>query len=287
MSSEQAKETIKKLFDKDLLQSGRCLLLGASDTGKTTLAKKIAEAVASRRAVGLVDADTGQSHLGPPTTVGWAIIENPQFELAELAAEGIAFVGNISPLGHLLQLTSAISRSVQEAAQKTELIIIDTPGFVTGPAACVLWWTVQQILQPELILAVQKTGELTQVLSGLKYLQSRIEYLQASPEVELKSMQQRQEYRRKKFERYFRNSRLYRLNTKEISIQNTRYSTREALIKHVVGLSDDSGVDRAIGLVIDWQDEGTMVIRAPELDMSRIRCLVVGDVTVELSYDTV
>jgi len=287
MSSEPTKEIVKKLLDKGLLKTGRCLILGASDTGKTTLAKNIAESATSSRGVGLVDADTGQSHLGPPTTVGWAIIKNPEFELSGLSTDGIFFVGSVSPLGHLLQLTCAISRCVQEAAKKAELIIIDTPGLVSGPAACVLWWTVQQILQPELILAVQKKDELAEILSGLKYLQSRIEYAGVSPKVKLKSMQQRQEYRQKEFERYFQRSRLYKIKTSTISIQNTRYNTNEALIRRVVGLKDENGVDKAIGLITALQDEDTLIIRAPELDVSRIRCLVVGDVTVELSDDAI
>lgn len=285
MFSGGSKKIAKQLLDKGMLQTGSYLLLGDSDTGKTTLAKQLIEAAAANKAVALVDADTGQSHLGPPTTVARAIITNPQFQLSKLTAEQIYFVGSVSPVGHLLQLTSAVLRCVQDAAREAELIIIDTPGLVRGPAACVLWWTLQQLLHPELILAVQKSGELTEVLSGLKHLQSRIEYIEASPAVELKSMQQRQEYRQKQLEKYFRKSRNYKIKTNEIAIQNTRYSDPESLISRVVGLRDEYGVDRAIGLITDLRDENNMIIKAPEIDISRIKCMIVGDITLELPDD--
>jgi polynucleotide 5'-kinase involved in rRNA processing len=54
---------------------GTLLLLGAADTGKTTLMSALAERLAQRQPVALVDADTGQSHIGPPTTVGWTVHE--------------------------------------------------------------------------------------------------------------------------------------------------------------------------------------------------------------------
>jgi GTPase SAR1 family protein len=54
---------------------GRLLLLGAADTGKTTLLNALASRLAKSQPVALVDADIGQSHIGPPTTVGWTLIE--------------------------------------------------------------------------------------------------------------------------------------------------------------------------------------------------------------------
>ena len=48
------------------------MVVGASDTGKTTLTAYLAGALAARgETVAVVDADVGQSEIGPPTTVGW------------------------------------------------------------------------------------------------------------------------------------------------------------------------------------------------------------------------
>jgi hypothetical protein len=43
-------------------------------------------------------------------------------------------------------------------------------------------------------------------------------------------------------------------------------------------------MDMAIGIIRDWQsDKNTAVIRASQLDMREIRCLVIGDATIDFS----
>src|SRR2546422_11318686 len=60
------------------------LILGTSDTGKTSLAARLAGALAARGdRVAVVDADVGQSGIGPPTTHG---LGRGTGELARLAA---------------------------------------------------------------------------------------------------------------------------------------------------------------------------------------------------------
>jgi len=61
--------------DAILARPGVVVLLGASDSGKTTLCRILGEHWrAAGRAVGLVDGDIGQSSIGPPATVGLAIL---------------------------------------------------------------------------------------------------------------------------------------------------------------------------------------------------------------------
>ena len=75
MLLDWADNTAQQLLSKDLIQKGICLILGAADTGKTTLAAALATYAAKSGPVGIIDADIGQSRIGPPTTVGWALIE--------------------------------------------------------------------------------------------------------------------------------------------------------------------------------------------------------------------
>jgi len=100
MSQDWADKIAQRLLGRGLIQTGICLILGASDTGKTTLAAALAKCAASRGPVGIIDADIGQSHIGPPATVGWAVVDNPQINFSEPAVGGISFVGDITPVGH-------------------------------------------------------------------------------------------------------------------------------------------------------------------------------------------
>ncbi len=134
MPDDWSDKTACRLLNQGLIQKGICLLLGAADTGKTALATAIARHTASSRPVAIIDADVGQSHIGPPTTVGWAVVDNPPADLSQLTAAGISFVGDVTPAGHLLQLTAAITQCVRQASEAADLIIIDTPGLVRGPS---------------------------------------------------------------------------------------------------------------------------------------------------------
>lgn len=284
MSQDWADKTAEHLFGRGLLQSGVCLILGGSDTGKTTFAASLARRAASGRSVAIVDADIGQSHIGPPTTVGWATLDNPTVDSSDLTVKGISFVGHVTPVGHLLQLTAGIAQCVQQARKVAELVIIDTPGLISGQGAAALWWTVQRMLQPELIVAVQRNDELRDILAGLKFLAGKIELIECPPQIALKSPERRRKYRRSQFAGYFENSCLYDINLSDVGVQPGRSFRPETLTNRVVGLRNAEGVDLGIGRIKDWQADGDVaVIRAPQLDIEQIRCLVIGDVAIDIA----
>jgi len=283
MSLDWADKIAEQLVSRGLIQSGICLILGAADTSKTTLAAALSRQLAKSQPVGIIDADIGQSHIGPPTTVGWAVIENPQTDFSQLTPGGISFVGDVTPIGHLLQLTAAIAGCVEQVSKVTELIIIDTPGLVRGPAAAALWWTVQRILKPKLILAVQRNDELSDILAGLQHPGSHLELVKSPPQIPVKSPQNRRSYRQSQFSRYFRDSRLYNVSLSSVAVQTSRNLSRENLVGRLAGLRDENSADVAIGVINDWQeDKDIAVVRAPGLDIQQIRCLVIGDATIDV-----
>jgi polynucleotide 5'-kinase involved in rRNA processing len=172
----------------------------------------------------------------------------------------------------------------QRISKLAELIIIDTPGFVRGPTAAALWWTVERILQPELILAVQRNDELQCILGGLQSVGHRLEQIECPPQMPTKSPQERQRYRQNQFNKYFRDSCLYNISLSEVAVQRSRNLSSNSLINWLVALRDGKGVDIAIGQVKDWQcDKGVAVVRAPQIDIRQIRCFVIGDVTIEIT----
>ena len=282
-SPEWCEKTAQQLLDRGLIKKGLCLILGSTDTGKTTLIAALAKHLAKKNAVGIVDADIGQSHIGPPATVGWGIVEKAEFDFSQLTCRGISFVGDISPTGHLLQLTEGVFQCANQTSRASDVVIIDTPGFISGPAACALWWTVQRILQPDLILAVERNDELKNIIDGLQHINSKIERIQSPAAIATKSPQQRQSYRRKQFTKYFQNSQLYNIGLKDVSIQTSARAGFQNLVNRLISLRDENGIDINLGLIKKWQKESNNIsVRAPDTDTRRIRCLVIGDFTIEI-----
>jgi polynucleotide 5'-hydroxyl-kinase GRC3/NOL9 len=268
------------------------LLLGAADTGKTTLIDALVQRFVRRQPIALVDADIGQSHLGPPTTVGWTLADKrcspAAFGWERLtpggggATGGIAFVGDVTPVGHLLQLTAALALCVQQARQAAKMVLIDTPGLVTGGAACSLWWTVQRLLRPERILALQRENELAALLEGLQTELSAVEVIKAPAELRRKSSEARQEHRRRLFEEYFRDAAAYTLDLKDLAVRSAQPMTSDNALGRIVGLTDADGRDIAIGMIDRWLPrKAKMTMRAPPLDVQRVRCLTIGNARIE------
>src|SRR5215510_7120516 len=89
----------------DLRRARTIMLLGATDTGKTTFLTWLANILlAQEQRLAIVDADVGQSSLGPPTTIGLGVVAAPFQSLQELMPVGLFFVGSTSPRSHLLPM---------------------------------------------------------------------------------------------------------------------------------------------------------------------------------------
>lgn len=195
---------------------GLSLLLGASDTGKTTLAKfLIKEWTRQGLRVAFVDADMGQSTIGPPGTIGMRIYDssNLDFEGAHYSKNlALFFIGSFSPVGHLLQTVVGVKALVQQAeSQNPDIILVDTTGLVTGGVGAHLKYRKSQLLRPRHLIFIQKSGELEH-LKNLLGQKDRIIYeLVPSPRVIVRSLEERRDYRIQRFNEYFEGARVCRI----------------------------------------------------------------------------
>lgn len=146
--------------------TGVVLILGAIDTGKTTLATQAANgALARGHAVALVDGDTGQSELGPPGTIGLARPEAPFAAPSELRTRALAFVGDITPVGHLLSIVSGLECLTRHAQSRgAELILVDTAGLVRGRIAEKLHVATAAAIRPALVVGLARGSEIDRLI---------------------------------------------------------------------------------------------------------------------------
>ncbi len=156
------------------------LLLGATDTGKTTFALAAAAALArSGRGVALLDCDLGQSEVGPPGTVGVALAAAGRSEPIRAGRDldflQAAFVGATSPASHTLGAAVAacrMARAARQAVPRPELLLVDTPGWVQGAAACDFARRLCDLLQADTVLAFTRGDEMDALLAAFRGLKS-------------------------------------------------------------------------------------------------------------------
>lgn len=226
----QIPEAWQKVADQIAQEPGIVVLLGASDTGKTTLGRFLIGAWRRRGIpVALVDGDIGQSTIGPPACVGLALfppsaeISNLKFEIPDTPPLALRFVGATSPPGHFLPLLIGLKKLVDRAVRlQAEIVLVDTTGLVHGPAGRALKFQKIDLLSPRHLLALQRTDELEALLSphekrtGLK-----IHRLPIAEEATNKSREARRAHRERKFQEYFQGSRPLQLSLKEVELQGT------------------------------------------------------------------
>ena len=142
------------------------LVLGANDAGKTTLVTGLASALASRGfVVGVVDADLGQSDVGPPTTVGLGRVRRPIASLQEAEVLGLEFLGMTSPARCMRETGDATARLTARALEAgCERVLVDTSGLVEGDFGRALKRIKIDRVRPDLLIALQRGEECEPIL---------------------------------------------------------------------------------------------------------------------------
>jgi polynucleotide 5'-kinase involved in rRNA processing len=145
------------------------MLVGSVDTGKTTLALNAARlALSAGRTVAIVDADVGNSTIGPPACVGLKVLR----ELSDLDHLGtpdrLHFVGTITPARLVLQQVVATAAMVDQARQVADLVILDTTAVVSGVAGETLKYHKAELCRPDKVIALQRGGEMEPVVGMLR-----------------------------------------------------------------------------------------------------------------------
>ncbi|MEP9412687.1 MAG: hypothetical protein HRF42_15095 [Candidatus Brocadia sp.] len=183
-----------------------CIVLGKTDSGKSTLCKYLIHTwAASGIRVGYVDSDLGQSTLGPPTTVGLKIFNTPPDQNDYANPSYIHFVGNTSPEGFLLQTLHAVKVMVDKSHQQgAQITLVDTTGFIDGPVARILKLHKIEMLRPQWILALQAKDEMEYLLKGYEKMGWQVIRLVCSKQAVTRSQAERQRYRSEKYKAYFK-----------------------------------------------------------------------------------
>ena len=183
------------------------LVIGSTDVGKTTFCRFLADsAIARGLRTAFVDADVGQSQIGPPTTIGMKSLVP---ESSPVQFNGIAdqlyFVGDLSPRGHYLEMLTG-TRLMVDRARETEanFIIVDTTGYIHGAPAVTLKQHKIALIRPNHVVCIGRSSELRQITAP--YSQQNwlnIHYLLPHRKVRSKSSKARRRYREAQFDAYF------------------------------------------------------------------------------------
>jgi polynucleotide 5'-hydroxyl-kinase GRC3/NOL9 len=257
------------------------LVLGGSDSGKTTFVARLADRLSTGTAVGVVDLDAGQSRIGPPATVGWGKVEGGFRGWESIFVEGFFFTGALSHAGNLLPAIAGAKIVTEAALAACRKVVVDTSGLAAGPIGRVLKQNKIDLLGPDVVLAFERGSELAPILDPYAFQASpRLFRLPVPPSVGLKSPDRRVRHRRDLFAAYFAAARTVTVPLDAVGIRFTREPAdweSERYEGRVVSFRDDRGRDLALGVIEDFRVPGRrLAVRTPLPAGVPFAVLVVG-----------
>jgi polynucleotide 5'-hydroxyl-kinase GRC3/NOL9 len=239
------------------------------------------------KSVAYLDADVGQSTVGPPATVGLRYLtqESDLEPLALGRADALYFVGSTSPQGHLLPLVVGAARLADQARTTgTDLLLVDTGGLIGGTLGQVLKFHKVEALGADWVVGFQRGEELEPILGAVRRgLPAEVEALPVPQGVRATTVDERTANRQARLREAFEPP-LHRWKVKpsvffpqvppEIDV-----SSLDGLL---VGMEDGKG--ECIGLgVLECRDEGLRMISSVAEGAKALR---LGSVRVAPDFST-
>jgi polynucleotide 5'-hydroxyl-kinase GRC3/NOL9 len=238
---------------------GTVLVVGAENTGKSTLVRWLVEKLCRRHArVGWLDGDPGQSTLGLPTTINLALVSSPPVLLPRPDAS--FFIGATSPRGHMLPTLVGLRRLQEQALAATTAVVIDTTGLVdraSGGGALKQWQV--ELLRPQTVVALQHGRELEHLLGPWRRDgRMTVQVLPIAKAVRPRSRAERLERRRLLFRHAFENAGVVLFDKGALPLYNLEAATPGSLL----ALLDREGLTLALGVLRGASDTALKVITA-------------------------
>ncbi len=160
---ETAKEILS--LDKPLT----VMVLGGMDSGKTSFCTFLVnEAVMKKWRTSVIDADLGQSDVGPPSTVGFSFVTEPVKDLFEIDAQDAVFVGSTSPSGAINKVIEGLTQLKDKVIESgVDFLVINTDGWVEGEEATAYKVRLAKKVGSSVVIGMQRGNELTPILDAL------------------------------------------------------------------------------------------------------------------------
>jgi polynucleotide 5'-hydroxyl-kinase GRC3/NOL9 len=261
------------------------LVIGPAEAGKTTFVARLASAYHARGlSVGIVDADVGQSEIGPPSTVGLGAVRRTLARTGDAETVRFEFVGVTSPGRQPWRTAELTGRLAARARVEFDRLVIDTSGFVAGGFAAAIKQRKIAAVDPDAVVAVQAADECEHILRALPAgTRARVVRVPAVRGARPRSPAVRRRHRDAAFAQHFAGARPIVLDTSRVTLRSLRgepVALADVVRGAVVALHDARGDALALGVVdgVD-RDAGTLTVHTTR-GAREVKSVTVGEVSV-------
>jgi polynucleotide 5'-hydroxyl-kinase GRC3/NOL9 len=272
-------------------QGGIVLVIGVPDSGKSTLSRYLVHCLThGHRTVALIDCDVGQTHLGPPTTIGMSLYKVPPDRLDALQPDHMRFIGATSPVGRISEVVHGTQLLSDKALHGgAQGVIINTSGLILGAPGAELKLSKVDVVAPQYVLALQESSEIEPLLVDIKRRHSAsITRLPVSDDAQKRNLEIRRCLREEKYRAYFKDAKTMKLPVSLVDLSRYGHDGERNIVSKkeqnvLLGLCDQAGYALALGILRAWdvKDE-SMHILTPlsAADCKKVASVRFGDIKV-------
>ena len=206
-------QIIRRIFVENVITVRRILIVGDTDTGKSTLATYIInEAIKRGYRPGIIDADIGQGDLAPPNAIGAAVVTEQITDLRGINTHLYEFVGNTNPAGFEDLIIKAVKRILAKITIACDICILNTDGYILNTGIEYKVRMVKEI-RSDMLICLGKASLLNNFKSRMD---SSSVVFGRSPSKTTKSRIDRSKRRLSQFQRYFKEQSRTKVIAKEL-----------------------------------------------------------------------
>jgi polynucleotide 5'-hydroxyl-kinase GRC3/NOL9 len=238
---------------------GKIMVVGDVDTGKSAFCAFLTNSMISEKLkVAIVDADIGQSDIGPPTTIGLSVVKNYLINLSSATANALFFVGCISPSPVVEKVILGVKKLLNLPSISSLPAVINTDGWVADEGAVAYKVKMINEISPDVVIGIERGGEVDPILDLVKGISIRVE----SPSfLKRRSREDRKRLREYKYRKYLEGSKSVYLPLDQIEVRGLNV---EELVNPpglaekqnlILGLLDSDNLLLGIGILKDFNPE--------------------------------
>jgi polynucleotide 5'-hydroxyl-kinase GRC3/NOL9 len=261
---------------------GTILVVGATDTGKSTFARYLYQRLTAHHdRLAFVDGDMGQATLGPPTMMTLALSSSHDDSFPPTGCRFRAFVGDISPCGHMLPTVVGARKLVDKARHEgATAIVFDTTGLIApSQGGGALKRALVELLEPQIVVALQRGSELEHLLVPLRRRhRTRVIDRRVAGAVQRRDVANRQKHRAEQFRCAFETARSLKIDWLDLAVIPSPSFSQHRL----VALEDADSFVLALGIVTGLErSRHTVELKTPLSSLDQVDALHLGDLAVD------
>jgi len=212
------------------------MIVGGTDVGKTSFTIFLINmAIKKSLKVSVVDADIGQSDVGPPTTVGVLEPEKYVYDLFCEKPSKIVFIGSTTPTNVQEKMVEVTSNLCLLNKQKFNLTILNTDGWINGEEAKNYKVNMAKKSGIDLAVVFYSSEEVLGLAEKLKENGLEVFKVESSPMVKKRSREERRKLRWQSYQKYMKDSTVRTIPLEKVKVLGLEEGWKEGL---VVGLYD-------------------------------------------------